>query len=429
MSKLLEAVRSKNSGGLTPEQEQFVSSVDLALTEALKDESKASEERNRKAMDDALKSVIGIMPKNGDGASTTIIDQLRSMAEKMDSIESRSTRKMSREERYQLRGMLEAQKPNIINAIKSSSPSSVEIAFNAMRAAAVMTTQNVVTGVNVNTSMPLEWDNEVAYLRYPQNFVLDIIRSRQVAKVPEAKIKRGQASREGQAVVVPEGTTKPLVSYTFSDELFKRKKIAAHMEWTEEFEMDFDSLFNSIIDLFETDLLRDWHSILLNEIISKASTYVSTTLDGTIPIPNIYTVIGAGILHIQNMEYQPDVIWMNQADIWAMNLSQDSTGQVIVPPIMVGSNQIAGLTLKVSGAIEPGKVLIGDSNTWKEEHSGYITRIGLINDQLITNEKTIVGEVFSLMYQATRDQGSWIYLDIPTVKAVLQKSASEKEGA
>ena len=193
------------------------------------------------------------------------------------------------------------------------------------------------------------------------------------------------------------------------------------MELTEEVELVFEELFNRVIDLLERHRLRDWQNILLNRIIKVASTYVSTALDGTIPFPNIYTAIGAAILSIQSLEFQPNVIWMNPADVWAMNLSQDTTGQMIIPPIMVGNNQIAGMRLYVSNIIEPGHSLIGDSSTWSEEHTGFISRIGYYGNQFIDNEKTMVGEVFSLMYQAIRDKGSWIYVDLNTVMEALQK--------
>lgn len=424
MGKLLEAVRAKNGGTLAPENERFVASIEEAYQEEMVNAVSESEKRSSKVMEEAIVRVIGNIPKDENGKEVQLIDQIRSMAEKMDKIESVSTRRLSNQEKFQLRSMLEKNKEKIMEAVYSDSPKEVKIEFSAKRAAQMMTTQNVITGASITTGMDLEWDNEIVQLRYPQNFVLDIIRSRQVSRVPQNKVRREQDAREGQAVVVAEGGLKPLVSYTFEDKVYPRIKVAAHMEWTEELERDFEQLLNAIIDLFERDLLRDWHNILLNNIITTAPGYISSSLDGTLPYPNIYSAVGAGILSIENMEFNPDVIWMNPGDIWAMNLAQDSTGQVIIPPIMVGNNQIAGLRLYSSTAIEQGHVLIGESNTWREEHTSFISRIGLINEQLIHNEKTIVGEVYSLMYQSVKEQGSWIYLDLAAVMEALQRPAA-----
>lgn len=417
MGKLLDAVRAKNDGKLSPEQERFVTSIE----EAYMSELGEVENRHTSAINTALTNVIGNLPKGEDGGNATLVDQMRSMAEKVDKIESMSIRKLSSAEKFQLRKMLNDNKDKIFDAVNSDSPSEIKITFNAVRAAQLMTTQNVVTGAETNTAMNIEYDNEIALIRYPQNFVLDIIRNTQREKVPANIVKREQAAREGQAEIVAEGGVKPLISYKFEDKIWSRKKIAGHMEWTEEFEMDFESLFDAIIELFERDILRDWQDYLLQTIIDAAPTYVSTALDGKIPFPNVYSAIAAGILSISNMNHKADSIWMNESDVWLMNLTQDKNGQYVIPPIMVGNNQIAGLRLYTSNKIDPGKILIGDSGTWREIHSRFITRVGLINDQLIRNEKTIVGEVFTLMRQAVRDQGSWIYIDIDAVNETLQK--------
>ena len=425
MGKLLEAVRAKNGGALSPEQERFVTGIEEAMKDEISSEVRNAEEgqqqRLSETMTSAIEKVVGAMPADKEGKTTTVIEQLRGMAEQMDKLESISRRGLSGAEKYNLRKKLEDNRDAILSALKPGSKDSVEISFSGVRAPAMMTTQNLVVGANTTTAIEAIMDNEIAYIRYPENWVLDIIRSREVSKVPARRVKREQNAREGQAVVVPEGTTKPLISYSFSDTIFDRIKIAGRMEWTEEVEIDFEELFNRVIDLFERDILRDWQNILLNRIITTASTYVSTALDGTIPFPNIYTAIGAAILSIQSLEFQPNVIWMNPADVWAMNLSQDTTGQMIIPPIMVGNNQIAGMRLYVSNIIEPGHSLIGDSSTWSEEHTGFISRIGYYGNQFIDNEKTMVGEVFSLMYQAIRDKGSWIYVDLNTVMEALQK--------
>lgn len=411
----MEAVRQKNKTPLTAEQEAFVTAVETAF-EA---EIKAGEERSSATLTAAIDKAIGALPKGEDGKETTVVEQIRSIAAKLDRIEGMQNRGLSANEKFQLRRMLNENKDKVLEAVRSSFPMSVEITFSAARAAAMMTTSNVVSGAAAGTGVNLEWDNEIAFIRYPKNFILDIIRSTQVTKVPQNIVKREQDTREGDAAITAEGAVKPLVSYTFEDKIYQRIKIAAHMEWTEEFESDFESLFNAIVELFESDVIRKWNQIILSRIVAAAPLYLGSTLDGTIPHPNIYSVIGAGILQIQSMNFDPDVILMNPADIWAMNLTQDTTGQVIVPPIMVGSNQIAGLALHVSNDVAAGHILIGQASTWRERHTGCIVRLGMINDQFIRNEKSIVGEIYSLPYIAERDKAAWVYLDIAAVEEAL----------
>ena len=116
----------------------------------------------------------------------------------------------------------------------------------------------------------------------------------------------------------------------------------------------------------------------------------------------------------------PNTIWMNPSDVWKINLTKDKDGQYVIPPFSVSGTEFAGLKLMVSTAITSGKVLIGDMTAWAEQHSNYRVRIGYINDQLIKNKKTVVGEVESLLYPIDC-RPSWIYADIATVAAALLK--------
>jgi hypothetical protein len=418
---MLDAVRSKHPG-VTPEEVNFLTAFDASLEEALNERLTAQgadfEKRSASAVEEALKRTVGELPKNDKGETSTIVEQIRGMAESVDKLQSMSARRLSGAEKFQLRKMIDSEFDNIRGYAKKGTGASI-FEFDAIRAAAPHTTANTVTGASVTTDNLPQLDNELVLLRYPPNFITDIIRSRLVSKLPQSKIRREQASVEGGAAIVAEGGVKPIVQFKFSDHLYTRDKWAGHMELTEEFEMDKEALYNAIIDLFEEKVLMDWHDGILGNIISAASTYVATGLDGTIEKPNMYTAIGAGILQVQNLNFQPDVLWMNHADVWAMNLTQDTTGQFVLPPSTFGGHNIAGLRLYISNKVEAGKFLIGQSSTWKEEHTAFELRIGWINDQFITNEKTIVGELYSMQYQPFLHQGSWLYGDIDAINAAL----------
>jgi hypothetical protein len=420
MGKLLDAVRAKNPA-ITPEQVQFVTGVETAFDEVVaekfKENGKDLETRSSTAIDAALNRCIGELPKNDKGETTPIVEQLRSMAEKMDKLQSMSERKMEGLAKFQLRKMINDNFDNIVRDVKTNRVTSLE--FEAIRNAAPMTTQNTLTGVNITTGTIPEMDDEIALIHYPENFITDIIRSRIRSKIPATKSKREQDTVEGAATLTAEGAVKPLVSFSFKDKLFTRQKYAAHIEWTEEFEMDKEALYHAIIDLFEVEVLRAWSDGILEKIISEATSYVSTGLDGKVASPNVYTAIGAGILHIQNMLFQPNVLWMNPADTWAMNLTQDTTGQFVLPPATFGEKNSIGPRLYISTKIEQGKFLLGQSDTWREEHTGFSLRIGMINDQFIRNAQTIVGELFSLLYQSEINKPSWLYGDIDAINAAL----------
>ena len=115
-------------------------------------------------------------------------------------------------------------------------------------------TVSMAVGQSISFSDNVQFDNDIAYIRVPENFILNVIRNRQVAKVPEQIVKTSETTKEGAATLVAEGAVKPLIQYKFVRETFERSKYAGRVEWTEEFEMDYTRLLDAIIDMLERDV-------------------------------------------------------------------------------------------------------------------------------------------------------------------------------
>ena len=130
-------------------------------------------------------------------------------------------------------------------------------------------------------------------------------------------------------------------------------------------------------------------------------------------------VIKAGKLWIANNLYEADTIMIRPGDAAMATMSQNKTGDITYLPDAIAFD---GLTPFVSTNVPEGKIIIGMSSAIKEQHSSFIIRRGTINEQLITNEETIVGEVFSLLKLPTILKKSWVILDIATVKDALTKT-------
>ena len=168
--------------------------------------------------------------------------------------------------------------------------------------------------------------------------------------------------------------------------------------------------------MFEEQVIRDWNVALLAKITTYASTYVASSLDGAVPFPDIYSVIMAGIAQMNSLNYNPDCICLNPADLWLAKSAQDQNGNYKINPFVNGFD---GLTLLTSTQVEAGHMLLGTKQTIKEQHGNFITRSGQYADQLIENEYTIIGEIFSVAQLPTVSKASWLYLDIAAVKQVL----------
>lgn len=400
----------------------FVSAIESALEER----ASAEQESASASMKEAISEVLGAQEKDQSGNIVTVAEQLRSMAEAMEKIEKTQTGAITDKQKYQLRKMIDTDKPKIVDAIRSGKD--FEISFSAHRAAAKFTTTSAVangSGVALPLIENYLVENDIAALRYPKNFILEVIPNTQVAKVPAEVIRNEQATAEGAVSVVAEGGTKPLVSDTFIRNHTLRKKYAGRIEWTEEFEMDNDLLFTEIVRMFEDKVIRAWQNGLVSTIVTNAIAYTTSVFDDTFVIPDNGLAVISGQSVIEGMFFTPDTVIMNPSDIFAAMFTQDIDGRPTIKPYMTidveGNVRINGLRVFSSYVVTAGTALIGEAGVYKEWHTGFILRFGTYNDQFIKNEKSAIGEVFSILRIANNEKPAWMSLNLATVKAALLK--------
>lgn len=405
----MKIVRSKAKETLTEQDVAMFEGIGEAIESAF---TADSIERNKQ-----LKTITDKLGGIDEGQNFAEI--VRNIATQVDALEAKSKRGLNTDERFKLRSLLEAKKDEINRARKPGS-APWEIEFRAHRAAsALMTTATVLTGAQAVNNVNVFDDMEVVVIQYPKNFVLDGIDSRLVSKVPQTwQWKEQITAGTGTAALVAEGAEKTLQDKKFTWKYAQREKYAGRIEMTEEVEVDFEQLVMQIIQMFEEDVFRAYQAAILAKILAWADTYTSTVLDGTLVNPTVHTVIGAGKLHIQNFNYEPDVIYINPGDVARMVYAQDNNGNQMFIPLEL---QFGGLTPIVSNGITAGNILIGTKRTIKEQHGNFIIRRGVTGTQFYENESTIVGEIFSNLKLPTQSQTSWIYMPIATIQEVLRK--------
>jgi len=411
----LRSALEKNGAALDENQIKFVS----AFENALEERTKAQDEAYSTSMQQALRSVLGAETKDATGNVVTIADQIRGIAESVEKVEKNNVRSLSNTEKFQLRKTIKKQHTEICDAIRSGKD--LEINFSAKRAAAMYTADTAVSN-DMGVSFPLnenfEFESDIAKIRYPENFILNVISNQQVAKVPQQIIKNEQATAEGAVEVVDEGGTKPLVSDTFVRTLTLRKKYAARIEWTEEFEIDNELLYNEILMMFEEKVVRFWNNGLIDIIIDNGTPYTSSVLDGTLVVPDNGLAVIAAQSVINGMNFTADTVLMNPADIVSTMFTQDTLGNSRLLPYMQ-NGAINGMTVFSSNAIEIGTAVVMDSTVYRELHSNFILRFGTYNDQFIKNEKSAIGEVFSILRIAVNNLPGVMAIDLEAVKAAL----------
>lgn len=416
---LLEALK-KQGGTLEPDQEKFIN----ALDEALKARQAETDESFSASFKAALAEQIGAIEKDEQGNIVPFATQLKNIAETMEKMGKQQAQTLTEKSRFQLKKFVKDNHDAIVKAIKSGEDFE-GFSFSAVKAAAAFTTTNAVS--NGTVTMPIVEnylvENDIAVIRHPENFILDVIPNRQVAKVPQQVIRTEQATEEGAVAVVAEGGTKPLVSDTFVRTTTLRKKHAGRIEWSEEFEMDNEMLFAEIERMFEDKVIRAWQDGLIATIQTNATAYTTSVLDDTFPVPDNALAVIAAQSVIQGMYFMPNTVIMNPSDLFATLFTQDTEGRPLLKTY-IADGRVNGMRLFSSYKIAQGTALVGDSNVYQEWHSDYIFRVGTYNDQFIKNQKTAIGEVFSLLRIANIDKPAWMVLNLATVKAALQKPSA-----
>lgn len=158
------------------------------------------------------------------------------------------------------------------------------------------------------------------------------------------------------------------------------------------------------------------------------STSLILQAQGTgVQAPNLYDVIQACALQIyqtanfiDEQEYYPNLVIINPADLALLKLKKNGFNQYLFPELVfnngVGPVKIGNLSVIGKAQIVPGKIMIGDFTRLNIiNYIDYSIRLGWINDNLINNLVTMVGESRFFTVVRSLDQNAFIYDDIATI--------------
>ena len=367
-----------------------------------------------------LNKKLDALTKQNEDLTEAQKKEFQSLTEQLNTIKETMGSGSKAEFKEGLRQILKENHADIVANMKSKG--SMEFTF---KAPAIHMTNNgtvsMAVGQSISFSDNVQFDNDIAYIRVPENFILNVIRNRQVAKVPQQVVKTSETTKEGAATLVAEGAVKPLIQYKFVRETFERKKYAGRVEWTEEFEMDYTRLLDAIIDMLERDVVTAWQDGLISIIDANATSYVSSPLDGTLVNPDNGLAVVAVASQIASLGYNPNVVIMNPGALVATTYTQDLDGNFSLKPyIDANGRSIGGLRVVTSTKIPVDTFYVGDFSVYKEEHSDYILRFGQYNAQFIENEYTAIGEVFTILSIASIDEVAIVKGSFTAVKTALE---------
>ena len=222
-----------------------------------------------------------------------------------------------------------------------------------------------------------------------------------------------------------ENGLKPQVHLGLVRNQVNAKKAAGYIVVTEEMMKWRTRIWAAIQRLFSDKVWRDYEKLLTTDMMTNSTGYVSTALDDTFDAPTDFDALIAAVLQLETLNFSPDVLVVNPADKWKLALTETKNGMLILPYIQNGGEfRPIGLYVITSTEVEAGTFILGESGTWFIEEEAPQLRTGMINDDLIHNRMTIIGEIFFLSYVPSNNAGSFIKAKFTDVKEALKKPAS-----
>lgn len=244
---------------------------------------------------------------------------------------------------------------------------------------------------------------------------------------------------EGDVEFLAEGGTKTQLDLDISVRTEAPVKAAGYEILTEEAITDVPRMdYNARVLLLRKYLLKRQNGILFgtglnNEplgITEIASLFNPLSWVGDkIKNPNLYDVMVALANQIytttsytDDVEYFPNVAFVNPGDFAGMKLTKDANGQYLFPAItLLGGKEIDGIRVVPKNKIPAGKILMGDFTKLNIiDYIAYSVRLGWINDQFIKNLFTMLGEGRFYVFVKNLDQRAFVYDDIANVKTGIE---------
>ena len=314
----------------------------------------------------------------------------------------------------------------LVNAIKERKSGFSIKAVNEHTAGSIQTTENSITSEGEEIlSESVQYSDQVIFKRRGRQYIEDIAAVTQVNEVPEVYVFYEEGDETGAVGIIQENAVKPQVHLSLVRNQANAKKAAGYIVVTEEMLKWRSMLWANIQRLFQNKVGRDYEDKLTEDMLTNAVGYTSTPLDDTIAAPTDIDAIIAAILQAETLNFQPDVLVINPADKWKLALTEASNGMFVLPYIQNGGQfGLLGLRVVTTTKVTAGTFIVGESGTWYIQREPEQIRTGLVNDDLIHNRMTIVGEIFFLSYVPSNNAGSFVKAEFATVKEALKSAAA-----
>lgn len=402
--------------GATESEKAFVKGLSEALTKAFNE----AKEDGQKAMQEAL---VKFANENNISKEETekMAAALKAQGEALKALkENPAQRKVNG-----LKSAFFEKYDEFVKALKSRQAGFEVKAVSEHTDGNIQTTTSSVTlnGGAIGAEMIGENPN-VFMKRKGRQYIHDIANVTVVDNVPEVFTFWEEGDENGTFANVAENAVKPQINHKLIKNQVSAEKIAGYITVTEEVLKWRQRLWAQIQRLFSDKLWRDYEKALTTSLIAKAASYANAAFDDIKAAPTDLDAIIAAVAQLEALNFQPDVLIINPNDKWKLALSEKTNGTLILPYIQQGGNfGLLGLRVITTTEMTAGTFMVGESGTWFIEEEMPTLRTGLVNDDLIHNRYTIVGELFYLSYIPSNHTGSFVKATFTEVKEAMKAGA------
>lgn len=215
---------------------------------------------------------------------------------------------------------------------------------------------------------------------------------------------------------IAESGTKTLTQHKFQVEYSTAKKAAAYIKLTEEFEDDVPGLATAVRRMLQQDVIRSFDDAIQTLVIAAARPYEISGLDAKVHFTTLWDAVGAELAQVGFYNFVPNTVGLNTVTNWEMNMDKDADGRYLNPPF---ANRINALLVEAN-KIAAGYCLAGDLSQYKVDmYKDFVLKVGWINDQLITNEFCVVGELRYHAYISDNRKKAICYNQLAAVQSKI----------
>lgn len=207
----------------------------------------------------------------------------------------------------------------------------------------------------------------------------------------------------GGSAIVAEGVAKPYVQYGARLRSADYRKRAVALEFTDEFQFDFQFLQTYFLQKARIDLFNDINADIYTRLLAAGTAYAAGDATnfklangGVVTNVNNYDALVAMAAKVNKNTFgaNANAAIMSTEKAAAISITKDTTGQYLTQP-----SYLDGMNFIENPAIGIDDVLVGDFSQYKLQlRGGLIVRAGLNGNNLIENKMTYVMEQYYFDY-------------------------------